>query len=183
MGLSTTDSFCSKYWNPHMSKLWIFSRLPSRWWDCLTSEEMHDTETQKMDAQCIVCVCALMHSTLSGFPVSHMRQSPELNECLFEDGSVILLGGFEGVSLQASWVRVLGRSGTQTHRSVRTHAHTHTQPRISSGLCWQRHWASVCITAEPFDVQYHFACCCSFSLSLLAPNGKREPVSGDVQLI
>lgn len=37
-----------------------------------------------------------------------------------------LLGGFQGVSLQASWVRVLGRSGTQMQMQTYAHTHTHS---------------------------------------------------------
>lgn len=77
------------------------------------------------------CVWLFKHISAQSLGASCIKQSPELNVCLLRDGSVILLGGFKGVSLQAGWVRVLGRSGTQTHTlkcARATHAHTHTGP-------------------------------------------------------
>lgn len=82
------------------------------------------------------CVWLFKHISAQSLGASCIKQSPELNVCLLRDGSVTLLGGFKGVSLQAGWVRVLGRSGTQTHTlkcARATHAHRPILAVVSIG--------------------------------------------------
>lgn len=119
--------------------------------------------------QCIhstqMCVSMCEH-------VSCIKQSPQRNKCLLDEGSVILLDGFQGVNPQASWIRVLWRSGTQTFTCMYTLVLAVVSVGRDTELVFVSEQSPLMFSSILLAVP-----------SLFPPIAQREPVSRDVELI